>query len=232
MSDDILARVLYRDTNFIVLDKPAGLPVHPGPGGGVCLEHFFPMLTFGLPRPPALAHRLDRDTSGCLILGRHRKTLAKLGKLFQQGRIGKTYWAVVTGSPPAESGTIDAPLAKLTPKQGWKMVVDDKHGQKAVSDWRVLGRADLSGVGPVTWLEFTPHTGRTHQIRVHAAHIGCPVLGDPVYGPTPKPAQAMHLHARKVTIPFKSESPPTEVEAPPPQHMLAALKACGFTPPS
>jgi RluA family pseudouridine synthase len=228
MSDDILARVLYRDTSFIVLNKPAGLPVHPGPGGGVCIEHFFPLLTFGLPRPPALAHRLDRDTSGCLILGRHRKTLAKLGKLFQQGRIGKTYWAIVEGTPPGESGTIDAPLAKLTPKQGWKMVVDPQHGQHAVSDWKLLGRGELPGIGPISWIEFSPKTGRTHQIRVHALHLGCPVLGDPVYGP-PKPALPLHLHAQKVVIPFKSESPPVEVTAPPPDHMLTALKLCGWT---
>src|SRR5579859_5724343 len=99
--DEILARVLYRDPLMLVIDKPAGLPVHTGPGGGETVEDAFPHLRYGLPKPPSLAHRLDRDTSGCLILGRHHKALSKLGKLFQAGRIGKTYWAVAVGLPPA-----------------------------------------------------------------------------------------------------------------------------------
>src|SRR5690606_4469134 len=129
-------------------------------GGGPNLEDLFDALRYGLPRPPALAHRLDRDTSGCLILGRHRKALAKLGRMFAAGRIGKTYWAVVQGGPAADSGTVDLALAKVTPKHGWKMV-GDPSGQPAVTDWTVMGRG--SGIA---WLECRPRTGRTHQIRV------------------------------------------------------------------
>src|SRR5690606_28239634 len=92
---DLQARVLHRDGLILVIDKPAGLPVHAGPGGGANLEALFDALRFGLPTPPALAHRLDRDTSGCLVLGRHRKALAKLGRLFQAGAVEKVYWAVV-----------------------------------------------------------------------------------------------------------------------------------------
>ena len=103
----MLARLLYRDGLMLVIDKPAGFAVHRGPKGGASLEDYFDALRFGLPRAPALAHRLDRDTSGCLVLGRHRKALALLGKLFKQGKIGKTYWAVVEGGPDAEEGRID-----------------------------------------------------------------------------------------------------------------------------
>ena len=108
----MLARLLYRDGLMLVVDKPAGLPVHRGPKGGDALEDYFDALRFGLPRAPALAHRLDRDTTGCLVLGRHRKALALLGKLFKQGKVGKCYWAVVEGGPGSDEGRIDIALAK------------------------------------------------------------------------------------------------------------------------
>src|ERR1051325_8188456 len=92
--DQLLERVLYRDGLVLVIDKPAGIPGHSGPGGGPHLEHWFPLLRFGLPHPPSLAHRLDRDTSGCLVLGRHPKALRRLGCLFAEGKVEKTYWAV------------------------------------------------------------------------------------------------------------------------------------------
>ena len=111
--EEMLARLLYRDGLMLVIDKPAGFAVHRGPKGGESLEDYFDALRFGLPRNPALAHRLDKDTSGCLVLGRHRKALALLGKLFKQGKIGKTYWAVVEGAPDADEGRIDIPLGKL-----------------------------------------------------------------------------------------------------------------------
>jgi 23S rRNA-/tRNA-specific pseudouridylate synthase len=118
-------RVLYRDGLVLVIDKPAGVPVHAGPGGGPNLEAGFDALRFGLPRPPALAHRLDRDTSGCLVLGRHPKALRRLGRLFSEGLAGKTYWAVVTGAPPQDSGTIELALRKESRKEtGWKMMPD------------------------------------------------------------------------------------------------------------
>ncbi|MEO5338172.1 MAG: RNA pseudouridine synthase [Magnetospirillum sp. WYHS-4] len=220
---DIQARVLFQDPLVVILDKPAGLPVHPGPGGGENLEQFFDALRFGLPRPPALAHRLDRDTSGCLVLGRHHKALRKLGKLFSSGRVEKTYWAVVIGGPPAAEGRIDLALKKLTPKRGWKMVVA-ADGQTAVTDYRVLG----AGMG-LSWLELKPRTGRTHQIRVHCQAMGCPVLGDAVYGGTEGAAATpLHLHARSISLPLYTDRPPVAAEAPPPLHMRTALKACGW----
>jgi tRNA pseudouridine32 synthase/23S rRNA pseudouridine746 synthase/23S rRNA pseudouridine1911/1915/1917 synthase len=219
--DFLVDRVLYRDAMMIVIDKPAGLPVHQGPGGGPNLEQYFPALTFGLPRLPALAHRLDRDTSGCLILGRHRKALARLGKLFQNGKVEKVYWAIVEGAPPDESGTIDLPLAKVTRKDHWRMFADPS-GQPAITDYRVMGRS-----GDLAWVEFRPRTGRTHQIRVHAAAIGCPILGDPIYG-RPNPDVPLNLHARSVTVPLYPTKEPVGVTAPPPPHMLAVLAACGW----
>src|SRR5450631_3908985 len=120
-ADEIQARVLYRDGLMLIIDKPAGLPVHRGPKGGASLEDYFDALRFGLPRAPSLAHRLDRDTSGCLVLGRHRKALALLGKLFKQGSVGKTYWAVVEGGPQADQGRIDLALGRLDETRGWWM---------------------------------------------------------------------------------------------------------------
>ncbi len=224
LSPDLLVdRVLFRDAMMLVIDKPAGLPVHAGPGGGPNLEQFFDALRFGLPRLPALAHRLDRDTSGCLILGRHRKALARLGKMFQNGRIAKTYWAVVVGGPPDSEGTIDLPLQKVNRKDGWRMFADPA-GQTAVTGYSVLGKAD-----GFSFVEFHPQTGRTHQIRVHAAAIGCPILGDPIYG-VPDSSAPLHLHARGVVIPIYPTKDPVTVTATPPPHMLKALADCGWTP--
>src|SRR6516162_11929450 len=137
--EEIVARLIYRDGLMLVIDKPPGMAVHRGPKGGESLEDHFDALRFGLPRAPALAHRLDRDTSGCLALGRHRKALAELGRLFKNGAIGKTYWAVVEGGPAEESGSITLALGRKDVTRGWWMKVDP-HGQPAATEWRVLGR--------------------------------------------------------------------------------------------
>jgi tRNA pseudouridine32 synthase/23S rRNA pseudouridine746 synthase len=219
-AQDLAARVLFRDGLVLVIDKPAGLPVHAGPGGGPNLEAMFDQLRFGLPHPPALAHRLDRDTSGCLVLGRHRKALSRLGRLFQGGRVGKTYWAVVEGAPPAPEGSIELGLRKETRRNGWRMVPDPE-GQHAVTKWRVLGAGD-----GLSWLALHPETGRTHQIRVHCAALGCPVLGDPVYGRGA--GGALHLHSRAVELPLYPNRAPIGAVAPAPPHMEAALARCGW----
>src|SRR5258705_12993964 len=137
--EEILARLIYRDGLMLVIDKPAGLPVHKGPKGGESLEDYFDALRFGLPRRPALAPRLDRETSGCLVLGRHRKALAALGRLFKDGRIGKTYWAVVEGGPAEDEGRIELALARRDESRGWWMKPDPQ-GQPAVTTWKVMGR--------------------------------------------------------------------------------------------
>jgi tRNA pseudouridine32 synthase/23S rRNA pseudouridine746 synthase len=239
--EEIVARLLYRDALMLVLDKPAGFAVHRGPKssqgskgsqaskssqgstGGESLEDYFGALRFGLPRAPALAHRLDRDTSGCLVLGRHRKALAALGGLFKSGRIGKTYWAAVEGGPTEEEGRIDAPLGRKDATRGWWMK-HDPQGQPAVTTWKVLGRAEN-----LAWLALEPLTGRTHQLRVHCAEMGWPMVGDCIYGSAPRSGgPPLHLHAREIVVPIYKNRPPIKVCAPVPLHMYERLRACGW----
>lgn len=199
--------VLYIDAHLLVIDKPAGLAVHRGPRTPHNLEQRLGELRFGFQRLPQPAHRLDRDTSGCLLLARHLKALKRIGALFEAGAIGKTYWAIVDGVPATDEGVIDAPLAKVSSReQGWRMVVDARAGKPARTRWRLL--AEGSGQ---SWVEFQPETGRTHQIRVHAAHIGHPLAGDPVYGTGAAP---MRLHARRLVVPFRAADGAVDVTAP------------------
>ena len=219
----MLARVLYRDGLMLVIDKPAGLPVHRGPKGGEALEQHFNALRYGLPRAPSLAHRLDKDTSGCLVLGRHRKALATLGLLFKHGKIGKTYWAVVEGGPEADEGTIDMPLGRLNVERGWWMKPDPK-GLPSVTRWKVMGRA-----GGLAWLALEPVTGRTHQLRVHCAAMKWPIVGDNIYGTAPRSGgPVQHLHAREIVVPLQKNKPPVHVIAPVPDHMKEWLTLCGW----
>lgn len=219
----MVARLLYRDGLMLVLDKPAGLAVHRGPKGGESLEDHFGALRFGLPRAPALAHRLDRDTSGCLVLGRHRKALATLGKLFKNGVIGKTYWALVQGGPKEDGGHIDMPLGKRDDSRGWWMK-PDPDGQPAVTTWEVLGRADGTA-----WLALEPLTGRTHQLRVHCAENGWPIMGDAIYGGAPREGGLrLQLHSREIVVPLYKNRDPVKVTAPVPPHMREGLAACGW----
>ena len=282
--EEMVSRLLYRDGLMLVIDKPAGFAVHNGPKGGVSLEDHFDALRFGLPRSPSLAHRLDRDTSGCLVLGRHRKALAALGKRFKNGEVGKTYWAVVEGSPATDEGVIDLPLGRLDVTRGWWMK-HDPQGQPAVTKWKVMGRClsaspcrgeagsrsepegevpggDLKTAPPrraahhsrceasafsataaegrlppppagegkvLTWLALEPQTGRTHQLRVHSAEMGWPILGDNVYGHAPRHGgPVLHLHAREVVVPLYKNRDPIKVTAPVPEHMRERLAACGW----
>lgn len=215
-------RLLYRDDQVLILDKPAGLAVHPGGTGVAHLGPYLDDLQFDRPEPPKLAHRLDRGTSGCLVLGRDRETLKQLGRLFAGGRVDKIYWALTLGAPPDESGIIDKPLLKLDPRRG-KMAIDPA-GQQARSEWRVLGRS-----GDIAWLELKPLTGRSHQLRIHLASIGHPILGDRLYGANGSDPRApeLCLLARRIGLPLYWQQPPIVAEAPPPPHMLEGLAACG-----
>lgn len=220
-ADFLAPRVLHRDGVMLVIDKPAGMIVHPRPGTqGESLEDYFDGLRFGLPRKPALAHRLDRDTTGCLVLGRHPKALRKLHRIFAEGRAGKVYWAICRGLPPAASGVIDAPLKKLNDPSGWRMTIAED-GLPAITEYRLLTeRCGLS------FVEARPRTGRTHQIRVHLASMGCPILGDQQYGGGSEEdrRQPMMLHSRRIEIPISSSNPPVVVEAPPPAPMARMIE--------
>ncbi len=232
--EDMVARVLHRDAMMLIIDKPFGMPVHKGPQNaqsrnsphtGRAMDTYFPALRFGLPRAPELAHRLDRDTSGCLVLGRHRQALAQLGDLFKQGAVSKTYWAIVEGGPEDDEGRIDLPLAKLDPDRGWWMKVDET-GLASSTIWRIMGR---SANRTFTWLALEPLTGRTHQLRVHCQAMGWPIWGDPIYGSGPRFAgPGLHLHARAIAVPIHPKKAAVEVHAPAPPHMHELLAACGW----
>ncbi|MDB5371146.1 MAG: Pseudouridine synthase, RluA family [Roseomonas sp.] len=217
---EIAARILLRTETVLVLDKPAGLSVHAGPRGGPSLEDWLPRLAFGKKRVPQPAHRLDTDTAGCLVLGRTKPALAELGALFAGGQAEKTYWAILRGGPAGESGRIDLPLRKVsTAAHGWR-IEPHAEGQPATTLWRVLGRGD-----GLCWLELRPRTGRTHQLRVHCAALGFPILGDPFYG-VPAPG-GLHLLARAIRLPLV---PPVEAEAPVPAAMRPGFARCGWRP--
>jgi tRNA pseudouridine32 synthase/23S rRNA pseudouridine746 synthase len=207
--------ILFRDARFVVLDKPFGLPVHPGPRGGASVEDWFPLLS-SRRHGPWLAHRLDADTSGCLLVALRRPALLAAQAEFAAGRVRKTYWAVVQGTPWVTHGTIDAPLAKRSTRGGWRMEVDPA-GKPATTDWRMLGQDGAA----LTWLELSPRTGRTHQVRIHCAVLGCPVVGDATYGDGPG---RLHLLARGIALDL---DPPVAATAPVPQHMRDALLRCG-----
>ena len=201
-------RILYIDAEAIVIDKPAGLPVDTPRAGGDSVAARAGELMLGFQREPVAMHRLDRDTSGCLLLARNPKARARFQQAFEAGTVEKTYLAVVDGVPEGALGLIDLPLAKVsTAEEGWRMVPDDT-GKSARTRWRKLAERDGKSL-----IEFSPLSGRTHQIRVHAARgLGTPVAGDPVYGAR---SDAMLLHSWRIVIP-RTNRPAIDVTAPVP----------------
>ncbi|MDX3900138.1 MAG: RNA pseudouridine synthase [Sphingobium sp.] len=212
-------RVLFLDGEALILDKPAGLPVDAPRDGSMALENHLASLTFGFQRWPLPVHRLDRDTSGCLLLARNPKAHKRFAAAFEEGTVTKRYIAVIDGVPAEDGGRIVLPLRKVSSEaQGWRMV-PHAAGKAASTDWVKIAVRDGRSL-----IAFTPQTGRTHQIRVHALHgLGFGIVGDPVYGAAA--GDAMLLHSRFLSVP-RGAKPPAEATAPLPESFAHA----GFAP--
>nr|WP_294915878.1 RluA family pseudouridine synthase [uncultured Neokomagataea sp.] len=202
--------LLYTSPHYLILNKPSGLAVHPGPRTSDSVE------TRLVPHPrggPWLVHRLDRDTSGCLLIARRKTALIAAQNAFTQRHVQKTYWAIVNGLPPGEEGNITAPLKKHTTSAGWRMVSDPK-GEHAETHWRLLTHQNGKSL-----LELDLKTGRTHQARIHCAILGTPILGDSIYGHPH--TDGLHLLARGLTLPLTDEV--LTATAPLPERFLAVF---------
>ena len=203
-------RILFIDAEALVLDKPAGLPVDAPRRGGESIAARLDELKCGFKRPPVAMHRLDTDTSGCLLFARTAKARSAFQQAFETRAIEKYYIAVVAAEIADEEGDIDVPLGKhSTAEAGWKMVPDD-HGLAATTHWRRLAVR-----GDRTLVEFRPLTGRTHQIRAHAREaFGRGIVGDRVYG---VPGGPMLLHASRLVVP-RERKDTIDVTAPLPDY--------------
>ncbi|MAM37899.1 MAG: RNA pseudouridine synthase [Erythrobacter sp.] len=207
--------IIFEDGEALVIDKPAGLPVDRPKRGGPCLEDHFEQLKLGFQRAPAPVHRLDTDTSGCLLLARNPKSLKRFAKAFEDRLVTKRYLGIVAGVPSEAEGTIELSLSKISSAgKGWRMIAAKK-GKPSITHWRTLMEHDGKAL-----LEFRPETGRTHQIRIHCeTGLGLPLLGDPVYG-SGKGAPRTMLHAAGLTVP-RDGKPPIEAIAPLPRDFAA-----------
>lgn len=220
--------VLYRDDHVIALNKPPGLAVQGGTGTERHLDAMLDALRYDGERP-RLVHRLDKDTSGVLLLGRTAAAAAKLAAAFRSRQARKLYWALVVGVPKLRQGRVDAPLAKLPGRMGDKVAVDEDEGKRAVTWYRVVD----SVVRRAAWLELMPTTGRTHQLRAHCGLIGTPIVGDGKYGGAEAflsgqgVSRKLHLHARAIEMPHPLAGT-LRVVAPLPTHITASFDFFGF----
>lgn len=231
-ADFIRSLVIHRDDDVIALNKPPGIAVQGGTGTFRHIDGMLEGLRFGAGETPRLVHRLDRDTSGVLLLGRSRAATAALGRVFRGREARKIYWAVLVGVPDLRMGRIDLPIAKLPGKAGERMAVDREEGQRAITYYRVMETAGRRLARVALW----PQTGRTHQLRVHCAAIGCPILGDGKYGGQEAfvagqgLSRKLHLHARELAIPHPATGAPLVVRAALPDHMKETWNFFGFDP--
>lgn len=211
--------ILFEDAEALVIDKPGGLPLETPRKGGASLGDQLEALSLGFHNPPVPVHRLDTDTSGCLLLARNAKALKRFAKAFEERAVGKRYLGILAGVPHLTEGTIDLALSKISSAgAGWRMIPARK-GKPSVTHWRVVAEIDGRAL-----VEFRPETGRTHQIRIHSASgIGLPLLGDPVYGEA-KGAKRTMLHAAGLEVP-RATKPKIVASAP----MPADFRALGFS---
>jgi 23S rRNA pseudouridine955/2504/2580 synthase len=220
--------VIHMDAQAIVIAKPPGLATQGGTATTEHVDGLLDALQYDLPSRPKLVHRLDKDTSGVLLLARTSRAAAFFSKAFQGRTARKVYWALVMGAPSPENGLIDAPLAKQPGTGGEKMHVDTAAGQPAKSRYRTIEHAG----NRAAWLELQPLTGRTHQLRVHCAAIGHPIVGDGKYGGreaflTGGVSRKMHLHARRLVIEHP-DGGMIDVSAEPPAHIAESFAMLGF----
>lgn len=224
--------VIHRDDHVIVLNKPPGLAVQGGTGTERHVDGMLDALRFGFEDRPRLVHRLDKDTSGLLLIARTGQAARRLAESFRDRETEKLYWAVVVGVPPRKEGAIDLPLAKRPGARDREMMqVDEEEGQTALTHFRELDRVGKRMALLALW----PRTGRTHQLRVHCAAIGCPILGDGKYGgeeallAAVADARRLHLHARRLLLPHPSGKGELKVEADLPPHFQRTVKAFGLS---
>jgi 23S rRNA pseudouridine955/2504/2580 synthase len=230
----LAALVIHRDKDVLVLDKPHGMPVQGGPGITKHLDGMLDALRFDAAERPRLVHRLDRDTSGVLVLARSAAAAAKLAAAFRGRDVEKTYWAVTVGEPSPPAGRIDLALVRERGPRGERTVAAEagqKDAARAVTEFRTLDAARRRAA----WLELKPITGRTHQLRVHCAEaLGCPILGDGKYGGAGAHMEGLpgqlHLHARALRLPHPGGGV-IEVAAPLPPHMKETFVFFGFEAP-
>jgi len=232
--DELLARMLlHEDDKVFVFNKPAGLAVQGGSGVTRSIDTMLEAWRSRKGEKPRLVHRLDRDTSGVLVVARTRLAAMKLAEAFRARETKKTYWALVKGVPKKREDRISSWLAKQQTPDGDRMRVA-RHGEDgadhAISFYRVVDQAGQA----LSWLEMEPYTGRTHQLRVHAASIGCPIIGDPKYFEADQNWEfpggiqnRLHLHARRIVIPHPDRGT-VDVTAPLPPHMQQSWKLLGF----
>lgn len=224
--------VIYKDKDILILNKPYGLPVQGGSGVRKHLDMYLPALQYEMDAPPKLVHRLDRDTSGVLVLARSREAAAQLQKGFANKRLRKTYLALVMGVPKQYQGEIVSRMEKaVRGKDSREVVASGKDGKAAVTRYKVREAMARK----FALMELEPVTGRTHQLRVHMAELHCPILGDGKYGGkeafvrgSVEIANKLHLHAWKIEIPL-AQGKVLTVRAPLPEHMVQSAKALNIT---
>lgn len=225
--------ILYEDPTVFVFNKPSGLAVQGGSGVSRHVDDMLEAFRSKKGEKPRLVHRLDRDTSGALVVARTRLAAMKLAEAFRGRDAKKTYWALVKGVPRKREDRISSWLVKEQTFDGDRMRVA-RHGEDgadhAVTNYRIIEQAGQA----LSWLEMEPHTGRTHQLRVHAAYIGCPIIGDPKYFEADKNWEfpggvqnRLHLHARRIVIPHPNGGV-IDVTAPMPPHMRQSWNLIGF----
>ena len=220
--------VIHKDDAALVINKPAGLATQGGTKTEIHVDGFLDALCYELDNRPKLVHRLDKDTSGVLLLARTARSAGHFAKAFSSRTARKVYWALVVGVPAIEDGFIDLPIGKQPGSGGEKMHVDEKDGASARTRYRIVERAGNT----CAWVELQPYTGRTHQLRVHMAAIGHPIVGDGKYGGkeaflTGTISRKMHLHARRLRIDHP-KGHQIDVRADLPQHMRDSFSDLGF----